>query len=286
MYKIAALLYCLLLWLPLVQAQNQQVPPEVKPPMQQAPKPKLEKTLPKVFLSVKAAEQQGKQVLRQYSYRNNLPDSVEAHKEVKELVYRLQQDAYLLASADTSYIRHDTLHVKLYIGQPFMWAQLRNGNLSEGILVESGFREKFYHNAPFKPAEYVKLQQRILDYAERNGYPFASVWLDSIRIEGNKVEAALMVEKAFVVTYDTLAIVGDTKTQPKFLMRYLQLLPGQPYNQDQVNASQRMLSALPYIKVSKPPQVRFARDKAKVYYFVDDRQANQVDGVVRADLGG
>lgn len=281
MYKIAAFLFCFVLWLPLVQAQSEQTPPKVQlqppPPVQ---KQQPEKVLPKITLLVRAAEEQGKQVLRQYNYRNALPDSAEAHREVKELVYRLQQDSYLLASADTSYLRNDTLHVKLYIGQPFAWAQLRNGNLSEGILVESGFREKFYHEAPFKPADYVKLQQRILDYAERNGYPFASVWLDSIHIEGNKMEAALMVEKAFVVTYDTLEVVGDTKTQPKFLMRYLQLLPGQPYNQDQINASQRMLSALPYIKVTRPPQVRFARDKAKVYYFVDDRQANQVDGVV------
>jgi outer membrane protein assembly factor BamA len=276
MYKIAAFLFCFLLWLPQVQAQSEQSPQKAQLQTQpQSPKPQ-----PKVTLAVKVAEGQEKQVLRQYNYRNALPDSAEAHKEAKELVYRLQQDAYLLASADTSYLRNDTLHVKLYIGQPFKWAQLRNGNLSEGILVESGFREKFYHEAPFKPHDYVKLQQRILDYAERNGYPFASVWLDSIQIEGSKVKAALMVEKAFVVTYDSLEIVGNTKTQPRFLMRYLQLLPGQLYNQDQINASQRMLSALPYIKATKAPQVRFARDKAKVYYFVDDRQANQIDGVV------
>lgn len=275
MYKIAAFLFCFLLWLPLVQAQSEQTLPKVQLQEQQP-----EKVQPKIILSVKATEEQGKQALRGYNYRNAFPDSVEAHKEAKELVYRLQQDTYLLASADTSFLRNDTLHVKLYIGQPFAWAQLRNGNLSEGILVESGFREKFYHEAPFKPAEYVKLQQRILDYAERNGHPFASVWLDSIHIEGNKVAAALMVEKAFVVTYDSLEIVGNTKTQPKFLMRYLQLLPGQLYNQDQIDASQRMLSALPYIKATRPPQVRFARDKARVYYFVDDRQANQIDGVV------
>jgi len=282
MYKIAAFLFCFLLWLPLVQAQSGQAPTEeplqTPPQVRQPPQPV--KALPKITLAVQATEAQGKQVLRQYNYRNLLPDAAEAHKELKALVYRLQQDAYLLASADSSFLRNDTLHVKLYIGQAFTWARLRNGNLSEGILVEAGFREKFYHQAPFKPAEYVKLQQRILDYAERNGYPFASVWLDSIHIAGNQVEAALMVEKAFVVTYDTLEIVGNTKTQPRFLMRYLQFLPGQPYNQDQINASQRMLSALPYIKVTRPPQVRFARDKARVYYFVDDRQANQIDGVV------
>ncbi|WP_240676066.1 BamA/TamA family outer membrane protein [Botryobacter ruber] len=221
-----------------------------------------------------------KAALQQVSYTALLPDSAKAVQEARSLVYRLQQEAYLLASADSMYLRQDTLHVKLYIGGRYEWAALRNGNLSEGILVESGFREKFYRDVPFKPAEYVKLQQRILDYAERNGYPFATVWLDSVEIKNNRIEAALMVEKAFVVTYDTLQVMGGSKTNPKFLMRYLQLYPGQPYNQDQVNMTQRMLTALPYIKVTRPPQVRFAKDKARVYYFLEDRQANQLDGVV------
>ncbi|MCX2740664.1 BamA/OMP85 family outer membrane protein [Pontibacter anaerobius] len=286
MYKIAAFLFCLMLCQPRVRAQEVQPPAPVK--QEQAKKPevkqpeKADKAPPanRVQLSVKALDAGGKQVLRQYNFRQSLPDSAEAVKEVRELVYRLQQDAFLLASADSLYLARDTLHVKLHVGQPFEWAQLRNGNLSEGLLVEAGFREKFYNNVPFKPAEFVKLQQRILDYAERNGYPFANVWLDSVSITDNKVAATLMVEKAFVVKYDTLEIVGKTKTQPKFLMRYLQLLPGQLYNQDQINASQRMLTQLSYIKSTRSPQVRFTSDKAKVYYYLEDRQANQIDGVV------
>ncbi|WP_233555592.1 BamA/TamA family outer membrane protein [Pontibacter oryzae] len=267
MYKIAAFLLCLLLWLPFVQAQ--ELPPV-----------KVQQTKSqRVQLAVKATDAAGRQVLSQYNFRQAQPDSAEALKEVRALVYRLQEDAFLLASADSLYFSQDTLHVKLHVGQPFEWAQLRNGNLSEGVLVESGFREKFYHNTPFKPSDFVRLQQRILYYAERNGYPFATVWLDSVSISDNKINATLMVEKAFAVTYDTLEIVGKTKTQPKFLMRYLQLLPGQLYNQDQVNASQRMLTALPYIKATGPPQVRFTGSKAKVYYFLEDRQANQIDGV-------
>ncbi|WP_239020936.1 POTRA domain-containing protein [Pontibacter arcticus] len=265
MYKIAALFLILLWRLPLAQAQDKAQAVDITPTA--------------VALRFYTSEED-KETLRRYNTRTSLPGAPEARKEVQALVYRLQQDAYLLASADSSFSRNDTLHVKLHIGQPFAWAKLRNGNMSEGVLVESGFREKFYQGTAFKPAEYVKLQQRILAYAERNGYPFASVWLDSITIKDNKIEAALMVEKAFVVTYDSVQVMGGSKTKPKFLMRYLQLYPGQLYNQDQIAASQRMLSALPYIKATRPPQVRFARDKARVYYFLEDRQANQLDGVV------
>ncbi|AKD05550.1 membrane protein [Pontibacter korlensis] len=273
----------MVLWLPQLWAQ--EAPPQPVPVVKQEQKKQPEKQpekapANKVQLQVKAIEPAGGQVLKRYNFRETLADSAEALKEVRALIYRLQQDAYLLTSADSLYFSRDTLHVKLHVGQPFEWAQLRNGNIGEGLLVESGFREKFYRGVPFKPVEFVRLQQRILDYAERNGYPFASVWLDSVTIEDNKVAATLMLDKAFVVTYDTLEIVGKTKTQPKFLMRYLQLLPGQLYNQDQVNASQRMLTQLPYIKASRAPQVRFVSDKAKVHYFLEDRQANQLDGVV------
>ncbi|MCC9169173.1 BamA/TamA family outer membrane protein [Pontibacter harenae] len=268
MYKIAALLLCLLLSLLCAEAQVKTTA-AVPPP-----------AVRKVVLRVYTSSADDKAIIAKYNYRVSVPDSVEAQKEVQSLVFQLQQDAYLLASADSMYSRRDTLHVKLYVGQQFKWAKLRNGNLSEGILIESGFREKFYHNAPFKPAESVRLQQRILEYAEQHGYPFASVWLDSVNINGNQIEAALMVEKAFLVTYDSVQVMGSSKTQPKFLMRYLQLYPGQPYNQEQVNDSRRMLTQLPYIKMTRPPQVRFLRDKATVYYFLEDRQTNQIDGVV------
>lgn len=149
MYKITALAWYLLLCLPAVAQVQERAASENLPPVQQ-----------KVALRFYTSDAD-EQTLRKYTYAAILPDSVAAHQEVQALVHRLQQEAYLLASADSAFIRNDTLHVELHVGQPFAWAHLRNGNLSEGILLQSGFREKFYHNMPFKPAEYVKLQQRI-----------------------------------------------------------------------------------------------------------------------------
>lgn len=264
MYKIAALVWCLFLFY-VSSGAAQEGPTPV--------------AAAQVILRFHTFEGD-KQVLRQYNFRPAHPDTISAKKEIQALVYRLHQDAYLLASADSMYILTDSLHVKLHIGDRFDLAELRNGNLSEGILLESGFREKLYRQIPFKPAEYVKLQQRILNYAERSGYPFSSVWLDFIQIKDNQISAALMVEKAFLVTYDSLKIMGGTKTQARFLTRYLQLYPGQPYNKEQIEATQRMLTALPYIRMQRPPVVRFLRDKAQVVYFLEDRQANQIDGIV------
>src|SRR5688572_8193927 len=117
MYKIAAVVLCLLLWLPRVQAQSQ---PDTAPQ-------------PKIILRVHTTSEDAPR-LRGYTFSSTHPDSVEASKAVKELIYQMQQDAYLLTSADSLYLRNDTLHVKLFIGDRFEYASLRNGNLSEGIL--------------------------------------------------------------------------------------------------------------------------------------------------------
>jgi translocation and assembly module TamA len=238
-----------------------------------------DKAASKFTVTVQAGEQD-QAVLKKYSYKTSRPDSLSALREVRDLVLRLQNDAYLTASADTFYFRDRTLHAHLYVGERYAWAQLRNGNLGEGLLTQAGFREKFYRDTPLRPAEVARLQQSILEQAENSGYPFASVRLDSIRIDGNKIAAVVRVDKGPLITFDSIQVQGESKTSAKFLTRYTQVYAGQPYEHRRVENAQRLLRQLPYVRVLMAPQVHFARDKARVYYFLDDKKANQFDGIV------
>jgi translocation and assembly module TamA len=219
-------------------------------------------------------------VLKKYKFRREAPDSLNAVLAVRGLVLALHNDAYLTASADSFFFRNDTLLVDLFIGQQFRWVQLKNGNLSEGLLQKSGFRERFYRNKPFRPQEFVKLQQRVVKYAEDSGYPFASVRLDSIRINGSEVQAVAQVSRGPLITFDSIVVQGNTKTKSKFLSRYLQIRPGQLYEHRKVESSYQLLRQLPYLQVARRPQVRFAENKARLYYYIEDRNANQVDALV------
>ncbi|MDX5348494.1 MAG: hypothetical protein LPK19_14760, partial [Hymenobacteraceae bacterium] len=219
-------------------------------------------------------------VLKKYKQPAPQPDTLAALKEVRTLVRELQRDAYLTASADSFFYHNDTLQVLLYVGPQFEWAQLRSGNLNEGMLIKAGFREKFYYNKPFRPEEFVKLQQKLLEHAENSGFPFAQTWLDSVELQGTQVKAVLMLDTGPLVTYDTILIEGNTRTTTRFLSRYLQITPGQPYNHERVEAANRMLRQLPYLRLTRSPQVRFARDKARLIYYLDDNRSNQIDGIV------
>ncbi|GAA4390873.1 BamA/TamA family outer membrane protein [Hymenobacter koreensis] len=230
-----------------------------------------------VRLETEAADQP---VLRRYRLRSVAADTLAALRTVRELVLALQADAYLTASADELRWRGDTLVAQLYVGEPFRWARLQRGNLGDDLLGRTGFRERLYAQQPFSPADLARLQQRILTAAENEGYPFAQVRLDSVRLTGNEVSGTLFVDRGPMVVFDSIQIVGKTKTRKRFLGRYLQIEPNQPYSQQRVDAVARLLRQLPYVVLQAEPEVRFAKGKARVYIALNDRNSNQFDAIV------
>jgi len=226
------------------------------------------------------AEPAGQALVRRLHPRATVPDSLTALRTVRELVLALQADAYLTASADDMHWSRDTVRVHLYVGEQFRWAYLHNGNLGDGLLTRAGYREKFFRRTPWHPADWVALQERVLTEAENQGYPFATVGIDSLRLSGRDIAGRVVLKRGPVVYFDSLQIVGSSKTKKRFLAKYLQILPEAPYSQQRVAAAAALLRQLPYVRLRAEPEVRFARGRARVYLLLDERSANQFDAIV------
>ena len=226
------------------------------------------------------AEPAGQALVRRLRPRATVPDSLTALRTVREVVLALQAEAYLTASADELRWSRDTVRARLYVGEQFRWAYLHNGNLGDGLLIRAGYREKFFRRTPWRPADWVALQERVLTEAENQGYPFATVGLDSVRLDGRDIAGRVVLRRGPVVYFDSLQIVGTSKTKKRFLSKYLQIEPGTPYNQQRVDAAAALLRQLPYVRLRAEPEVRFARGRARVYLLLDERPSNQFDAIV------
>jgi translocation and assembly module TamA len=231
-------------------------------------------------LLVLDAEAADRAVLRRYRYKTVLADSLAVLREVRALVLALQGNSYLTASADGIRWRRDTVRVQLYVGERFRWARLRNGNLGDGLLTHAGYREKLYREQPFQPQDWSRLQQRILTEAENQGFPFATVRLDSVQLRGADIEGRIVLERGPAIVFDSLQIVGSKKVRQRFLTKYLQLFPNQPFSQQRVQEAARRLRQLPYLQLKAEPEVGFAQGWARVYLLLEDRTANQFDAIV------
>jgi outer membrane protein assembly factor BamA len=219
-------------------------------------------------------------VVRHYRLPATVADSLTALRTVRELVLSLQADAYLLASADKMSWGRDTVRVQVYVGEQFHWAYLRNGNLGDGLLTRAGYREKFFRHAAWRPADWAALQERILVEAENQGYPFATVGLDSVRLDGHDIAGRVVLKRGPAVVFDSLEVIGSSKTKKRFLTKYLQIFPGAPYSQQRLTSAALLLRQLPYVRLRAEPEVRFARGRARVYLLLDERSSNQFDAIV------
>ncbi len=232
-----------------------------------------------VVLSLKTTGKD-REVLRKYVYPARFPDSLAARQGLRSLMQQLQHDGYLTASIDTFYFQRGILYSQFFIGEKYHWARLRNGNIGNSLLAQAGYKEKLYTGKPFLPGEWVKLQEAVLTQAENNGYPFASIRLDSLEIADNQIDAAVLIDKGPLILFDSLQISGTTKTTRRFLSRHLQIYPGQSYDQQKVKNVVRLLKQLPYVEITQSPLLQFGRDRARLYLFLDDKKANQFDGIV------
>jgi len=252
------------------------VPPGSAPPRPvAAPRPLAHPR----FLRIDA-EAADRAVLRRIKVKNVVPDSLSALREVRELVLALQADSYLTASADEMRWRRDTVRVRLYVGEKFRWARLRNGNLGDALLTRAGYRERFFRNQPFLPADWTRLQERVLTEAENQGFPFATVGLDSVQLNGRDIMGRVVLKRGPLIVFDSLEILGTTKTKKRFLTKYLQITPNQPFSQQRVVAAAQLLRQLPYVRLKAEPEVRFSRGRARVYLLLDERPSNQFDAII------
>ena len=217
-------------------------------------------------------------VLKKINYKKNFAGKSERDKELQKILFYLYDRSYLTAFYDS--IATDSLSSRAYIniGQPYKWARLKKGNVDEGILSEIRFREEVYSNKLIHYKDVAKLQERLLSYAEDNGYPFASIKLDSVKISGNSISAILNLRKDKEVKLDSVLIKGSARVSPVYMYNYLSIKPGDLYNESVIRRIDARLKELPFIKMNAPSDLRFTEKATKLILHLDKKNASQFDG--------
>lgn len=219
-------------------------------------------------------------IQKNVKFKASHPDSTAAVSELQNVVRQLHNQAYLEASVDTLKRVGNTLVALLHVGRPYAWTALQNGNIDALFLDQSGFRERLYRNQPFSPGQLQKLQENLLAAAENNGYPFARVWLDSLQLNDNQFIAKLVIDKGQLVLIEKIEIEGELKISENYLSNYLGIKLGAPYDRAQILRIRQRLRELPFVSLSKDPQITFSGDRATVQLFLGKRRASRFDFLI------
>lgn len=202
-------------------------------------------------------------------------------REYETILTQLRQQGHLNARFD-SIVEKDSLTQIAYLstGRVYQWGILEQGNVDDYIIRKVDFNQKIYDQRPIYYKRVGRLMERILRYCENNGYPFASVKMDSIQIKDNIISGKLNLEKNKLYEIDSVIIKGDAKIKEAYIYNYLDIKPGDVYNEALIKKIKIRLKELPFVTETKPAQAAFFEDKVKLYLYLDNKKASQFDGIL------
>jgi hypothetical protein len=219
-------------------------------------------------------------VFKKISYKKQFSDKAFIEKEANKIYISLIDAGYISASVDS--ITRDSLNYKAYIsaGKKYKWVNLYYFKKDQAIVSKLGYNERFFAKRPFKFSELSKFMEKIITYYENNGYPFASAKLDSLQFENSNVAAKLSIEKNVFIKLDSLITEGTGKISQKFLLRYLGIKNGMPYNTEIFMGVSKKIKQLPFITEKKSPIIQLTDKQNKLFLFLEKKNASQFDGIV------
>lgn len=192
----------------------------------------------------------------------------------------LASKGYPVVSIDSSWQQNERTHLLLYTGQFFQWVQLNTKAIDQQVLESVGYQSKVFSNKPLNMAELQLLQNRLLNHYEKNGYPFVKIYLDSIRLEANKMWATLKADKGVLYHIDSIRMYGTMKLSKVFLQRYLQISNGSIYNKVKLEQVDKRLLELPFLTPAQPSDLTMLGSGSVLNIYADARKNSQVNFLI------
>lgn len=234
----------------------------------------------KIF-QLEIVENPDNDVLKKTKYEKSFSKITDREKEIHNVMVSLWNRGFLAARTDS--IRQDSTLQTVYInpGQEYKWAYLAPGNVEDEILNYAGYHKRNFRNKPFRVREVARIQEKILIWCENNGYPFASVRLDSVLFEDDgRINASLYLTKNRFTKIDSISIKGNLKVSEAFIYSYIGIAPGDPYDESKISAISPRIRELTFAREVKPFSILFTEKYTKLTLFLDKKKSGQFDGII------
>ncbi len=197
-----------------------------------------------------------------FSSKNQLNDFID-----KELS-KYWGKGYLNAKADT-FKWKDTLYLEIFAG-PLFQVESKVTLREKVILEENGVLDSSFLGSILDPIKRL----------ENSGYPFASLLMDSLVEKSTLTQIFWTLRPGPYTVLDSIVIQSSDPIPINYLLRYLDLRKGQPYNERKLRELSTRIREIPFLEPNGPTEVIFKQKGATVFIKVKKRKANTFNGVL------
>lgn len=212
---------------------------------------------------------------------SSFPSSKAAYSYIRELALSLQANGFLAASIDSINITDNRYDAFVFLGNEYKWAKVDLDSLPQEILSQNGFSKIQWQGRRLEPELIARISEKTLQWAEQNGYPFATVWLEVFQEEEpNGMAAVFRWSKGNLQQLDSIHIEGEVKISRNYLLRYLDLKQGELYNEKKLRAISARLNDLAFLQEAHPWQMDFKSSDNQLNIFLKEKKANNLSAIV------
>ena len=231
-------------------------------------------------LIIKLVDKDGLFSLKSLGLKTGFVNMPQCADYINQLPALLNIKGYMAASVDKTVLDTNFANIELYLGLQQQWVTLNTDSIEKNALDESGFIARKFLNKPVDFNQAALLKERLLGYYEKNGYPFAAVYLDDYRIDSNAIQAALKVNKGPLYHLDSIRVYGKIKISKSFLQRYLGIPNGSLYNREKLELVSKRMLELPYLQEQQSSDVTMLGTGSILNLYLQPKRSSQVNFLI------
>lgn len=237
-----------------------------------------------LFLGVFSIKSQNKTKLHVFSGTKiktyKIVDSVSGVSLLTEISEKYHEKGFWEASVD-SFI-YDSIISRAYLskGLQYKWNEIQIN--TNNTLIPYKYLSPFYR-LKNKKANYKELNRyknNILTYLENSGYPFASIFIDTLYFYQNLSKLSISIQPGSYIAIDSIVLKGETEIASKYLFRYLSIYKDMPYNEQIIQNIDKKISTSLFLETINPSEIEFHKKNADLYLFLKNKKANSFRGVL------
>ncbi len=187
---------------------------------------------------------------------------------------------YPAASVDSIWMNAGVHHIILYTGKYYSRIRLTPVNIEKKALDETGYPVNTFTQKPFNVYQVQTLKEKLLRYYEKNGHPFASVFLDSIRVENEVMIALLKTDLSELYKIDSIRVFGKVQLNKNFLQKYIDIINGSAYNAGKLKDIDKRIGNLPFVSMVQPSDITMLGSGAIINLYLKQRKSSQFNFLV------
>lgn len=190
---------------------------------------------------------------------------------------KLWSNGYLSASIDSVQLQNQQFYAFLFLGEKYYWGEIKFDNSFNNIIAKNSTKIIPANGTVLQSSSIAELVNLLLNQLEENGYPFASIKLDSSYWHETKLCAQLKVDAGPLYHIDSIHIDSRMHINPNYLQHHLGLQSGQIYSRSALLSVSKRLEDLGYIKELKPWDLSLYGTGATLNLYLQPEKNNRFD---------